>query len=202
MRLIARSASDLTCQQLQHAFLDRKLRSSPTTSARTILRKTSRAHLQSCSSSHWPLPRSIHTHKAPFFAPLSAHHGHDHRLRKVPTIPYLRPPLTTQQLGGFTLTSAILYLSVSLHAQNRATQAALLRQQRNVLTNFYEPKEPEKEPRAREVPIGLAEMAKDRWNRVLEETVQTVSDTDWRRVRESAEDRLSTIAQKIREGGK
>ncbi|KAJ4315189.1 hypothetical protein N0V94_006068 [Neodidymelliopsis sp. IMI 364377] len=110
--------------------------------------------------------------------------------------------LTTGFLGGFTLTSAILYLSISLHAQNRATQAALLRQQRNVLTNFYEPKQPEAEPRAREVPVGLAEMAKDRWNRVLEESVQKVYNTDWRRVRESAEDRLSTVAQKIRESGK
>jgi altered-inheritance-of-mitochondria protein 5 len=110
--------------------------------------------------------------------------------------------LILSQLGGFTLTSAILYLSLSLHQQNRATQAALLRQQRNVLTNFYEPKEPEKEPRAREVPIGLAEMAKDRWNRVLEESVHTAYNTDWRRVRESAEDRVSTIAQKIRESGK
>lgn len=52
------------------------------------------------------------------------------------------------------------------------------------------------------MPIGLAEMAKDRWNRVLEETVQTVYNTDWRRVRESAEDRLSNVAQKIRESGK
>jgi altered-inheritance-of-mitochondria protein 5 len=52
------------------------------------------------------------------------------------------------------------------------------------------------------VPIGLAEMAKDRWNRVLEESVHTVYNTDWRRVRESAEDRVSTIAQKIRESGK
>ncbi|KAJ8107683.1 hypothetical protein OPT61_g8699 [Boeremia exigua] len=110
--------------------------------------------------------------------------------------------MTTGFLGGFTLTSAILYLSISLHAQNRATQAALLRQQRNVLTKFYEPKEPEREPRAREVPIGLAEMAKDRWNRVLEETVQAAYNTDWRRVRESAEDRLGNIAQKIRESGK
>jgi altered-inheritance-of-mitochondria protein 5 len=120
-------------------------------------------------------------------------HGHDNRLRKhrVTFICIL-----------CLLTSAILYLSISLHAQNRATQAALLRQQRNVLTGFYEPKEPEKEPRAREVPIGLAEMAKDRWNRVLEETVQTAYNTDWRRVRESAEDRLSTVAQKIRESGK
>ncbi|KAF3031443.1 hypothetical protein E8E12_001688 [Didymella heteroderae] len=97
--------------------------------------------------------------------------------------------MTTGFLGGFTLTSAILYLSLSLHQQNRATQAALLRQQRNVLTNFYEPKEPEREPRAREVPIGLAEMAKDRWNRVLEETVQTVYNTDWRRVLDLLDDR-------------
>ena len=129
-------------------------------------------------------------------------YGHDNRLRKHRVTFICTLCLTLQQLGGFTLTSAILYLSISLHAQNRATQAALLRQQRNVLTGFYEPKEPEKEPRAREVPIGLAEMAKDRWNRVLEETVQTAYNTDWRRVRESAEDRLSTVAQKIRESGK
>lgn len=45
-------------------------------------------------------------------------------------------------------------------------------------------------------------MAKDRWNRVLEESVHTVYNTDWRRIRESAEDRVSTIVQKIRESGK
>lgn len=145
-------------------------------------------------------------HRRNLFAPQNLlsprDNGHDNRLRKHRVTFICTLCLTLQQLGGFTLTSAILYLSISLHAQNRATQAALLRQQRNVLTGFYEPKEPEKEPRAREVPIGLAEMAKDRWNRVLEETVQTAYNTDWRRVRESAEDRLSTVAQKIRESGK
>ena len=154
--------------------------------------------LRKCISSHWALPEQFYTQNL-----LSQRdHGHDYRLRKHRVTFICTLYLTRQQLGGFTLTSAILYLSISLHAQNRATQAALLRQQRNVLTGFYEPKEPEKEPRAREVPIGLAEMAKDRWNRVLEETVQTAYNTDWRRVRESAEDRLSTVAQKIRESGK
>jgi altered-inheritance-of-mitochondria protein 5 len=107
---------------------------------------------------------------------------------------------SSPQLGGFTLTSAILYLSISLHAQNRATQAALLRQQRHVLTNVYDPKELEAEPAYREVPVGLAEMAKDRWNRELESVVRKAYGTDWRKVRESAEDRLGGLVERIREG--
>ncbi|CAG5182234.1 uncharacterized protein ALTATR162_LOCUS10059 [Alternaria atra] len=105
-------------------------------------------------------------------------------------------------LGGVTLTTGVLYLTISLHTQNRITQAALLRQQRQVLTEFYEPKKPEPEPTSREVPVGLAEMAKDRWNRSLEEGVKKVYTTDWRRVREEAEDRASAIMQKIRESSK
>ncbi|KAF1939728.1 hypothetical protein EJ02DRAFT_496293 [Clathrospora elynae] len=107
---------------------------------------------------------------------------------------------TTGFIGGVTLTSSILYLTVALHTQNRTTQAALLRQQRHVLTDFYEPKQPEPAPRAREVPVGLAEMAKDRWNRSLEEAVTRVYSTDWRRVREHAEDRVGGLVQKVREG--
>lgn len=42
-------------------------------------------------------------------------------------------------------------------------------------------------------------MAKDRWNRSLEEGVRKVYETDWRRVREDAEDRVSAVLQKLRE---
>lgn len=98
-----------------------------------------------------------------------------------------------------TLTSAVLYLTISLHTQNRMTQAALLRQQRAVLSGFYEPKQPEPEPTSREAPVGLAEMAKDRWNRELETAVRKVYNTDWRRVRETAEDRVGAILGKINE---
>ncbi|KAF1849950.1 uncharacterized protein K460DRAFT_372345 [Cucurbitaria berberidis CBS 394.84] len=106
---------------------------------------------------------------------------------------------TTGFLGGVTLTSAVLYLTISLHTQNRITQAALLRQQRGVLAGFYEPKVPEPEPTSREVPVGLAEMAKDKWNRQLEGIVRGAYNTDWRRLRESAEDRVSAVVEKIRE---
>ncbi|KAJ4365258.1 hypothetical protein N0V83_008877 [Neocucurbitaria cava] len=106
---------------------------------------------------------------------------------------------TTGFLGGVTLTSAVLYLTISLHTQNRIQQAALLRQQRAVLTGFYEPKVQEPEPTSREVPVGLAEMAKDRWNRQLESAVRGLYNTDWRRLRESAEDRVSAVVEKIRE---
>ncbi|KAL6707218.1 hypothetical protein ACN47E_004765 [Coniothyrium glycines] len=109
---------------------------------------------------------------------------------------------TTGFIGGVTLTSAVLYLTVALHTQNRATQAALLRQQRQVLTGFYEPKQPEPEPANRVVPVGVAEMAKDRWNRELETIVQKIYTTDWRRKREEAEDYLSAAVQKIRDSSK
>ena len=47
--------------------------------------------------------------------------------------------------------------------------------------------------------MGLVEMAKDRWNRELETAVRRVYDTDWRRVREQAEDRVAGIVGKLRE---
>jgi altered-inheritance-of-mitochondria protein 5 len=106
------------------------------------------------------------------------------------------------QLGGVTLTSGVLYLTIAMHTQNRTHQAALLRQQRLVLSEFYEPKKPEPEPSLRVVPVGLVEMAKDRWNRSLEETVRTVYTTDWRKVREDAEDRASALAERIRQQSK
>ncbi|KAF2833672.1 hypothetical protein CC86DRAFT_339117 [Ophiobolus disseminans] len=106
---------------------------------------------------------------------------------------------TTGFLGGVTLTSGILYLTIAMHNQNRMQQAALLRQQRQVLADFYEPKKPEPEPLPRVVPVGLVEMAKDRWNRSLEESVATIYNTDWRKVREDAEDRASAIAERIRQ---
>lgn len=78
-------------------------------------------------------------------------------------------------------------------------QAALLRQQRLVLSDFYEPKKPEPEPSPRVVPVGLVEMAKDGWNRELENAVKWVYNKDWRRVREEAEDRASSILGKLKE---
>ncbi|KAL5120115.1 hypothetical protein ACEQ8H_001940 [Pleosporales sp. CAS-2024a] len=106
---------------------------------------------------------------------------------------------TTGFLGGVTLTSAVLYLTISMHTQSRMQQAALLRQQRQVLTDFYEPKKPQPEPKPRVVPVGLLDMAKDRWNRSLEEGVRRIYTTDWRKVREEAEDRAASLAERIRQ---
>jgi MICOS complex subunit MIC12 len=51
----------------------------------------------------------------------------------------------------------------------------------------------------RQVPVGLLEMAKDRWNRELESAVKAAYETDWRRVREKAEDKISGVVEKIKE---
>ncbi|KAF9738745.1 hypothetical protein PMIN06_008951 [Paraphaeosphaeria minitans] len=106
---------------------------------------------------------------------------------------------TTGFLGGFTLTASVLYLTISLHTRNRITQAALLRQQQTVLKSVIEPAPPAPEPVARVEPAGLAGMAKDKWNRALETSLQGVYKTDWRRVREDAEDRVTAAVQRIRE---
>jgi altered-inheritance-of-mitochondria protein 5 len=74
-----------------------------------------------------------------------------------------------------------------------------LRQQRSLLTNVIEPPAPEPVPITRVVPVGLFEMAKDRWNRELEGAVRKAYETDWRRVREGAEDRWSAVMEKLRE---
>lgn len=132
------------------------------------------------------------------------HHGLHNRLRMCQRQREYNGGYCTNicQLGGVTLTSAVLYLSISLHTQNRMQQAALLRQQRQVLADFYEPKQPEPEPTYRVVPVGLAETVKDGWNRRLEGAVKTIYDTDWRRVREETEDRASAILEKIRQQSK
>jgi altered-inheritance-of-mitochondria protein 5 len=54
-------------------------------------------------------------------------------------------------------------------------------------------------PVARVEPAGLTEMAKDRWNRALETGLKGVYETDWRRVWEDAEDKVTAAVQKIRE---
>lgn len=64
---------------------------------------------------------------------------------------------------------------------------------------MVEPEPPAPEPVVRVVPAGLAEMAKDKWNRALETSLKSVYETDWRRVREGAEDRVGAVVEKIKE---
>jgi MICOS complex subunit MIC12 len=77
----------------------------------------------------------------------------------------------------------------------------MLRQQRQLLTNVVEPQPPAPEPVTREVPVGLVEMAKDRWNREIQNAVKGVYEKDWRRWREDMEDRVEAVVDKIKENG-
>jgi altered-inheritance-of-mitochondria protein 5 len=45
-------------------------------------------------------------------------------------------------------------------------------------------------------------MAKDRWNRSLEEGIRRIYTTDWRKVREEAEDRAKALAERIKQQSK
>ena len=97
------------------------------------------------------------------------------------------------QLGGVTLTTSIIYLSLSAHRANRVNQALILRQQSLVLNHIVEPEPPEPPQVAREVRAGILETAKDRWNAELETFVRRIYNTDWGFVRERAEDRMRTL---------
>jgi altered-inheritance-of-mitochondria protein 5 len=70
-----------------------------------------------------------------------------------------------------------------------------------VLSSLIEetPQIPETSPR-HVVDGGLFEMAKDRWNRELESAVRRAYETDWRKVREQAEDSVTKVVERIREG--
>ncbi|KAF2721460.1 hypothetical protein K431DRAFT_247052 [Polychaeton citri CBS 116435] len=111
---------------------------------------------------------------------------------------------TTGLLGGFTLTTAVIYLSIEMHTRNRQRQAALLNQQARLLKNVTDPQPPGPPPPAREIPAGLIETAKDRWNARLEEDVRKLQNTDWDGLRESVEESISAVwrraFQKSREG--
>ncbi|KAF2673938.1 hypothetical protein BT63DRAFT_476384 [Microthyrium microscopicum] len=99
-------------------------------------------------------------------------------------------------LGGVTLTSSILYLTITIHRQNRIQQAALLRQQDTVLRSLIEPNPPAPLPRAREVQAGLVEQGKDAWNAEIEAIVRRVNNTDWNAVRANLEGRIRRLAGK------
>lgn len=104
------------------------------------------------------------------------------------------------QIGGFTLTSTIIYLSLNLHQRNRLYQASLLRQQALVLNRVVEPLPPAPPSTAREVRAGLGERVKDRWNQELEENVRKLQALDWNQLRGSAEERVSAVWRRAFEG--
>ena len=110
----------------------------------------------------------------------------------------------TTQLGGFTLTTSIIYLSLNIHARNRLHQSALLHQQAVLLNGIVEPEPTAPEPINREVRIGLVETAKDRWNAELEKNVRMLQTADWSAARLRMEEKVSEMwrraFQKGREG--
>lgn len=126
---------------------------------------------------------------------------------QTPPKPGQRKLTQPSQLGGFTLTTTILYLSLNLHARNRLHQSALLHQQAVLLNGIVEPETTQKpQPIDREVRIGLLETAKDRWNAELEKNVRTLQTADWTAARVRLEEKVSvlwrTAFEKTREGVK
>jgi len=109
---------------------------------------------------------------------------------------------TTGLLGGFTLTTTLLYLSISLHTRSRVHQAALLHQQSLILNNIVEPLPALPPPVSREVRAGLLETAKDRWNSELEREVRMLQQMDWNGIRERMEEGVSSVYRRAFEKGR
>ncbi|TKA64569.1 hypothetical protein B0A55_10453 [Friedmanniomyces simplex] len=112
---------------------------------------------------------------------------------------------TTGLLGGFTLTTALIHLSLSIHARNRVAQSASLHQQSLVLNQLVDgPSLPLPPSAPRAVQAGVWETAKDRWNAELEGNVKKLQSTDWNGVRDQMEEGVSRLwrraFQKGREG--
>ncbi|KAK5675953.1 hypothetical protein LTS10_011242 [Elasticomyces elasticus] len=112
---------------------------------------------------------------------------------------------TTGLLGGFTLTTALIHISLSMHARNRVAQSARLHQQSLLLNQIVDgPLQPLPYSAPREVQAGLLETVKDRWNSELEGNVKKIQSTDWDGVRNQMEEGVSRVwrraFQKSREG--
>jgi len=123
------------------------------------------------------------------------------------TTAYPYPPsLTTpSQLGGLTLTTALIHISLSIHARNRIAQSAHLHQQSLILNRLVDgPPPPLPAAAPRVVQAGVWETAKDRWNAELEGNVKKLQSTDWNGVRDQIEEVVSRTwrraFQKGREG--
>ena len=100
------------------------------------------------------------------------------------------------------MTASILYLSITLHRQNRQAQSTLLRQQSFVIGNIIEPQPLAGPPPNRIVEAGLWETAKDKWNAELERGVRKLYSVDWNDVRESAEESVSALYRRAFEKAK
>ncbi|PNS14022.1 DNA polymerase epsilon subunit B [Sphaceloma murrayae] len=107
---------------------------------------------------------------------------------------------TTGFLGGITLTTTVLYLSLAVHERTRLHQAQLLRQQALILNNVVSPAPPVAPSTSRTVTPGLQERLKERWNRELEGNVRKVYGVDWRAVREEMEDRVAGLWGRAMQG--
>ncbi|WPH00930.1 Hypothetical protein R9X50_00376400 [Acrodontium crateriforme] len=103
-------------------------------------------------------------------------------------------------LGGFTLTTSLLYLSVQLHTRNRLYQSALLTQQSLVLENVVDPLPTPHAPVNRQIRLGAWETAKDRWNQELESNVKKLQNTDWSAVGERVEESISSVWRRAFQG--
>ncbi|KAF2153035.1 hypothetical protein K461DRAFT_293332 [Myriangium duriaei CBS 260.36] len=100
---------------------------------------------------------------------------------------------TTGFLGGITLTTTLIYLSLAVHERTRLRQAELLRQQALILNNAVSPAGLPASTTARTAIPGLQERLRDRWNAELEGNLRKVYAVNWRGVREELEDRVAGV---------
>lgn len=130
---------------------------------------------------------------------LSPYHGDSWCLR--PTMGFL-----TGLFSGLTLTTATLYLSLSVHQRSRLHQAAIVRQQSLLLNSLVDPSvlyrgddhDDYAAPRYRLQRGDWVERWKDEWNSEVEGAVRWVQAVRWGDLRDGVEGRW----RDWREGGR
>lgn len=103
----------------------------------------------------------------------------------------------TGLFSGLTLTTATLYLSLTIHQRSRLHQAAIIRQQSLLLTSLVDPAVVDRDddndyyaaPRYRLQRGDWVERWKDGWNAEVESGVRWVQAIRWDEVRDNVEGR-------------
>jgi MICOS complex subunit MIC12 len=123
------------------------------------------------------------------------------------------------QLGGFTLSVSLLYISIQVHRSNRIRQRNAIREQTAIINGLASPagayyrefaspiKASRQDPASSEAPIAPTEKQpskedylKHQWNKEIERLALKAFAFKWENVRDTATDGYETVSRLIKKG--
>ncbi|KAK6535127.1 hypothetical protein TWF694_001609 [Orbilia ellipsospora] len=105
-------------------------------------------------------------------------------------------------VGGFVLTTSVVYLTTRQHQQHRKNSSLLLRESDNALKSILQPPTPPK-PRISymETRPTITETMKDSWNAEIESIVKWLQNTSPTKISNSIEDMTRSAFSGLRQLG-